>query len=139
MIVHARAAEQMTGIFRQLHAARFPIEELRVLSMADMLAVPSGDTNISSALVCRSTTSGGRWSEHAYGTAIDLNPFHNPYVRGRVVVPTLAAAYLDRADHRPGMIQADDVVVRAFAEIGWQWGGDWEKSKDYMHFSANGR
>jgi hypothetical protein len=30
-------------------------------------------------------------------------------------------------------------VVRAFASIGWGWGGGWSGStKDYMHFSATG-
>ncbi len=37
------------------------------------------------------------------------------------------------------MIGEDDVVVRAFEGIGWQWGGDWSDSKDYQHFSATGR
>ena len=31
-------------------------------------------------------------------------------------------------------------VVRAFKSIGWGWGGDWTgDTKDYMHFSTNGR
>ena len=30
-------------------------------------------------------------------------------------------------------------AVRAFARIGWEWGGAWRYSKDYMHFSRNGR
>jgi hypothetical protein len=28
--------------------------------------------------------------------------------------------------------------VRAFASIGWSWGGHWASSKDYQHFSATG-
>jgi len=36
-----------------------------------------------------------------------------------------------------GMVTA--AVVRAFASIGWGWGGSWAGStKDYMHFSVNG-
>jgi hypothetical protein len=30
-------------------------------------------------------------------------------------------------------------VVRAFAAIGWEWGGDWTSLKDYQHFSLSGR
>jgi hypothetical protein len=37
------------------------------------------------------------------------------------------------------MIPADSVVVRAFAAIGWTWGGTWHSAKDYQHFSQNGR
>jgi len=29
--------------------------------------------------------------------------------------------------------------VRAFAGVGWSWGGDWHSLKDWQHFSANGR
>ena len=65
------------------------------------------------------------WSEHAYGRAIDINPFHNPYERGDVVLPELASAYLDRGNVRPGMIVAGDAVTQAFAAIGWGWGGEW--------------
>ena len=44
-----------------------------------------------------------------------------------------------RTDVRPGMITPDGIVVRAFAEIGWTWGGTWNSLKDYQHFSQNGR
>jgi hypothetical protein len=37
------------------------------------------------------------------------------------------------------MIVDGDVVVRAFADIGWPWGGDWNTLEDWMHFSENGR
>ena len=36
------------------------------------------------------------------------------------------------------MIEPGDEVVRAFADIGWEWGGDWQSLKDYQHFSQNG-
>ncbi|NTU62902.1 MAG: M15 family metallopeptidase, partial [Chloroflexi bacterium] len=28
--------------------------------------------------------------------------------------------------------------LRAFAAIGWKWGGNWNGSKDYQHFSSSG-
>jgi hypothetical protein len=37
------------------------------------------------------------------------------------------------------MIHHGDVVVRAFAAIGWEWGGHWSSLKDYQHFSSTGR
>jgi hypothetical protein len=30
-------------------------------------------------------------------------------------------------------------VWSAFHAIGWEWGGTWTSSKDYQHFSSNGR
>ena len=42
-----------------------------------------------------------------------------------------------RSRVRPGMVTG--TVVRAFASIGWKWGGAWTgTTKDYMHFSWNG-
>jgi hypothetical protein len=37
------------------------------------------------------------------------------------------------------MIDADGVVVRAFAREGWKWGGRWLGARDYQHFSVTGR
>jgi hypothetical protein len=139
LVVHRTAAEDVAGAFGRLHEMRFPIEEMRVISMADMNALSTGDGNVSSAFVCRKKVSGRSWSEHSYGLALDINPFHNPYLAGTLVVPGLAGSYLDRSDVRPGMIVAGDEVIRTFAEFGWLWGGDWNSSKDWMHFSANGK
>lgn len=139
MIVNADFADDVVEVFRRLHEARFPIEEMRVVAAEELDAPPTGDGNNTTGFVCRSTVSGTTWSEHAHGRAVDINPFHNPYLRGDVVVPELASAYLDRGWDRPGMIHAGDVVTRAFAEIGWAWGGDWTSAKDWMHFSASGR
>jgi hypothetical protein len=78
------------------------------------------------------------WSQHAYGLAVDVNPFQNPYHKGQVVLPELATAYLSRAQSRPGMIQPGSPAVQAFIAIGWKWGGNYRSLKDYMHFSATG-
>jgi hypothetical protein len=55
------------------------------------------------------------------------------------VLPPAGAAYVDRTRAAQGMIQDGDVVVRAFASIGWEWGGHFESIEDYQHFSATGR
>ncbi len=140
LLVHASVAPGMVEVFRQLHAARFPIEEMRIPRAAEMSAPPTGDGNDTASFACRPATgSTTSWSRHTFGLAIDVNPFHNPYVKGAVVLPELATAYLDRGNLRPGMIVSNDVVVRAFRSIGWEWGGDWKTLKDYQHFSDNGR
>lgn len=138
IIVHREVAADVVDVFEQLHAERFPLEEMRLIGDADLDAAPTGDGNNTAAFVCRPMRGGNSWSEHAYGLTIDINPFLNPYVRGDVVIPELASAYLDRGWHRPGMIQPGDVVTEAFAAIGWTWGGTWS-SPDLMHFSRGGR
>jgi hypothetical protein len=109
-----------------------------VTSPAELTAPPTGDGNSTSAFVCRPARGQTSWSAHAYGLAVDVNPFCNPYTQGDLVLPELASAYLDRSNRRPGMVQAGDATVRAFAAIGWSWGGAWTSPKDRMHFTATG-
>jgi hypothetical protein len=138
LLVSSAAANPLVSVFSQLWDARFPLEEMRITRADELDAEPTGDGSNTGAFTCKPMPGGG-WSEHAKGMAIDVNPFHNPYVRGALVLPELASAYLDRDRDAPGMIRPGDAVTRAFASIGWQWGGSWQRSKDYMHLSANGR
>ena len=139
LLVHADAADAVVSVFRTLFAERFPIEGMGIATTADLDAPPTGDGNTTGAFVCRPTRGSTSWSQHAYGRAVDVNPFHNPYVRGDVVLPELASTYADRANVREGMIVPGGVVERAFDAVGWGWGGDWSSFKDWQHFSATGR
>jgi hypothetical protein len=138
LLVHARAADALVTVFGKLFAEGYPIERMRVTSAAELNAPPTGDGNTTAAFACRPVRGQKAWSQHAYGLAVDVNPFQNPYHKGDVVLPELATSYLKRSDVRAGMIQPDGPVVRAFASVGWQWGGDYRSLKDFMHFSANG-
>ncbi len=139
LVVHTEVADDLVAVFRRLFADRFPFEEMRLPTTADLRAAPTGDGNNTASYVCRASRGQTRWSQHAYGLAVDLNPFHNPLVKRDLVVPELAGAYADRDAVRPGMHVDGGPVVRAFAAVGWEWGGDWRSSKDYMHFSRNGQ
>ena len=139
LVVHAEEAADVASVFARLFEAAFPLEEMRLITDADVAAPPTGDGNNTAAFICRVVRGGTRFSAHASGLAVDVNPFHNPYVRGDLVLPELASAYTDRSNVRPGMILDGDVVVEAFASIGWSWGGRWDDPVDTMHFSADGR
>jgi hypothetical protein len=138
LLVHRRAAEPLVTVFGRLFAAGYPIERMQITSGPELNAPPTGDDNTTAAFACRPVRGQKAWSQHAYGLAVDVNPFQNPYHRGDVVLPELATSYLTRTDVRAGMIQPYGPVVRAFAAVGWKWGGDYHSLKDYMHFSANG-
>jgi hypothetical protein len=139
LLVNADAAAAVVKAFAQLYAAQFPIEEMRITRADELDAAPTGDGNNTSAFTCKPLRGTTTWSEHAKGRAIDINPFDNPYEKGDVLIPELASAYADRSRQAPGMIHSGDAVARAFASVGWGWGGDWNHSKDYMHVSVNGR
>jgi poly-gamma-glutamate synthesis protein (capsule biosynthesis protein) len=92
---------------------------------------------------CRRVKGSAEWSAHAFGAAIDVNPVQNPYLTPSSVFPpdSRRFAALDRSAEAlvpDGTIRSDDVVVRAFAAIGWEWGGSWAVP-DYQHFSAPSR
>ena len=94
--------------------------------------------NNTSAFNCRFVAGTTTLSQHGLGLAIDLNPLHNPYVKGGTVDPPEGAPWADRSRTDPGMIKPG-AVVDAFASRGWRWGGYWSGGKDYQHFSTSGR
>lgn len=136
LLVHTDAAATIVAGFEGLFDRRFPIEEMRVTRADELDLPPTGDGNNTTAFVCRPSVGSTTWSQHAYGRAVDVNPFHNPYVQGDVVIPELASSYVGRTD-LPGVLAPADIA--GFTDGGWGWGGTWRSSKDPMHLSANGR
>jgi len=139
LLVNSTAVIDLVTVFHQLYDDHFPIEEMRITTKPEQTAAPTGDGNDTGSFNCRATRGATSYSQHAYGLAVDVNPFQNPYHKGDVVLPELASSYLDRSFRRPGMITPDGPVVRAFAAIGWTWGGTWRSLKDLQHFSRNGQ
>jgi hypothetical protein len=138
LLVHRDVAENVVTVLGRLFAAGFPMERMVVTSPAEVAAAPTGDGNTTAAFVCRPIRGSTAWSAHAYGKAIDVDPFQNPYRSGDRVIPELATAYLDRGRVLPGVITATGPVVAAFRAVGWTWGGSWTTPKDLMHFSSTG-
>jgi hypothetical protein len=139
MVVHRDQADAVIRVFGRLFEAAFPIEQMVLVDEYGGDDDRSMAANNTSAFNCRPVTGGTSWSEHSYGRAIDINPIQNPYVTSASVLPPAGVPYADRTKDVPGMIHTSDVVVGAFASIGWGWGGDWSSIKDYQHFSATGR
>ncbi|MGW7329673.1 M15 family metallopeptidase [Streptomyces sp. NPDC054840] len=139
LVVHEDAVAPVLKVFGKAFAARFPIRRMRVMTAyggSDLAAMADDNT---SAFNCRRVTGDpGRLSRHSYGDAIDINPVENPYVDVQGTShPPNGRPHLDRGRTRPGMIIPDDVLTRAFREVGWYWGGRW-RPPDYQHFSADG-
>jgi D-alanyl-D-alanine carboxypeptidase len=140
VVVDQAVVPSVREVFSRLFAERFPIrrmEPIDAFAGSDNRSMAADNT---SAFNCRYAVAAGpkRWSVHAYGEAIDVDPLENPYLLGNTVYPPAGRRYLDRSEVRPGMAVAGDALVDAFAAVGWQWGGRWTDSPDYQHFSANG-
>lgn len=140
LIVHRNVAADVAGAFRELYDARFQVRRIHPVTRYGADDDASMEANNTSAFNCRAVTGGSRWSEHAYGWAIDINPIQNPYVTSSgTVLPEGGRIWADRSLRVPGMVHANGVVVRAFGDIGWSWGGTWRSPKDYQHLSLTGR
>jgi hypothetical protein len=140
LIVHRDHARRILVVLEKLFKARYPIQRLRLVDAYQADDDRSMAANNTSGFNCRPVSGSSRWSEHAFGRAIDLNPLRNPYVtRGGRVSPPAGRPYANRARRAAGMIHGGDAVVRAFAAAGWRWGGYWSGSRDYQHFSSTGR
>jgi D-alanyl-D-alanine carboxypeptidase len=140
LVVHKAVAAQLIKAMRWLYRRRYPIRRMRLVDAYDADDHRSMAADNTSAFNCRFINGQpGVWSQHAYGKAIDINPVENPYVTGSgFVSPPAGGPYADRARQAKGMVHGGDATVRAFASIGWGWGGHWDWPKDYQHFSANG-
>lgn len=139
LVVSASAVSAVVRAFRTLDAKGFPVRSLRPVDDFGGSDDASMAADNTSGFNCRQAVGGPGWSQHAYGLAIDVNPRENPYLQGGKVLPPEGAVYVDRADVRPGMAVRGGTLVRAFAAVGWGWGGSWSRTPDYQHFSSNGR
>jgi hypothetical protein len=140
LVVHERHDNEVLDVFRRLYEIEFPIRRMQLIDRYGADDHRSMNADNTSAFNCRFVAGTDRWSMHAHGKAIDVNPSENPYVSGSHVSPAAGEPVADRSRDARGMVGAGDEVVEAFARAGWEWGGSWRGStKDYQHFSSNGR
>jgi hypothetical protein len=130
LVVHRRVAKEIAEAFKDLFAARFPIERMRPYE--DFAVGEYAANNDTVGFYCRPAQDNpNQFSWHAYGLAVDINPMTNPYHDPKGWWP--AGSDGDRDRITPGLLTADSKALRIFMEHGWEWGG-WENPPDYMHF-----
>ena len=110
LVVARQYANALRGVFRRLYDLRFAIRHMRLADMYGAKGARPPDGDVSGSFECRQSvpspcvggSASGRWSNHAYGLAIDLNPRENPYVgcgrtrdRASARTPTVPAAQGD--------------------------------------------
>jgi hypothetical protein len=138
LVVHASVVPAVIRVFDRLRAERFPIHRMDPIDAFNGSDEASMDGDNTSGFNCRYAVADGppRWSRHAYGKAIDVNPVENPYLQGGKVQPPAGTAFVARSPYRPGMAVAGGTLVHAFASVGWSWGGRWSATPDYQHFET---
>ena len=144
LIVHKDIAEDITRIFESLYYFKYPIKKMRLISDFKGNDYQSIEADNTSAFNCRSVTGNKKkWSNHAYGRAIDINPIENPYIfNNGTCSHSKSAAFLPKKRvHKNlkdpkdrAMLLKTDKEVNLFKDYGWKRGGDWRTFKDYQHF-----
>ena len=136
IVIDGELENDIRAVFEVALKEHFPIYS--VIPISDKRFFKDGcwsddlsmDANNTSAFNFRLKTGGSELSKHAYGRAIDINPFQNPYIKKTIVLPQ-GSKYDPGAE---GTLTSDHPIVRAFLKLGWEWGGNWTTLKDYQHF-----
>ncbi len=128
-------------MLRRLYAARFPIRRMVPVDAYGGVDFRSIEADNTSAFNCRYVDGTTRWSEHAYGRAIDLNPIENPYVTSGGTTSHRGERPVSPADAVPAP-GWPSTAARSCARSTPSAGGGavaGRAAKDYQHFSASGR
>ena len=86
-MIAAKHADEWCTVFGKLYEARFPLQRMELVSAYGGDDEQSMAANNTSGFNYRKVTGATRWSQHALGAAIDVNPVQNPYVTGAGVSP----------------------------------------------------
>lgn len=141
MIVHKDVAKDVVDIFSKMYKMGYPIYKMQLVSNYKGDDWESIEANNTSAFNCRPITGKkNKWSRHAYGKAIDINPIENPYVNKKGYIShkeslkyKIRKRYSKDLKDKAVLLKGDK-VVKLFKNRGWVWGGDWITIKDYQHF-----
>lgn len=163
MICNHSIAIPLLDIFHTLFEHHYPIERIQLVDdfqADDDLCCLKNNT---SCFNYRTIAGTDTLSRHAFGMAVDVNPFFNPYVTyinkntdgaadttdaatanthsasassgmGVRISPPGSEAYADRERDFPHKIGPGDLCYELFISHGFTWGGDWTHCKDYQHF-----
>lgn len=138
IVCNEKIAQDLLEIFEELYNSGYQLERVHLIDEYDADDDASMDDNNTSCFNYRVVDNTTKLSYHAYGLAIDVNPFYNPYVQMRngeeYVCPTGSVPYANRDENFPYKIDENDLAYKLFKQHGFIWGGDWNSLKDYQHF-----
>lgn len=141
LIVHKNVSKEMVDIFKTMYESKYPIYKMELVSNFNGNDFNSIEANNTSAYNCRNIAGTKKYSRHAYGKAIDINPIQNPYVSKKGQISHKKSLNYKTRKHKDlnnpddkAMILYNDIVIEVFKKYNWIWGGDWYTIKDYQHF-----
>lgn len=130
IIIHKKLVKDIILIFEEIKEKKFPVTKVIPIVKYNWDDERSMEDNNTSAFNYRFIAGTTKLSNHSFGTAIDINPLFNPYIRKDLIQPA-GSVYNPQKE---GTITANSFLVKEFKRLGWIWGGDWKDRKDYQHF-----
>lgn len=138
IVCNEKIAGDLLEIFEELYKNGYQLERVQLIDeygADDDASMAADNTSCFNYRVVEGST---KLSYHAYGLAIDVNPFYNPYVQMRNgslhIDPPGSEPYANRDENFPYKIDENDLAYKLFKQHGFIWGGDWNSCKDYQHF-----
>lgn len=138
IVCNEKIAADLLDIFEKLYKNGYQLERVQLIDeyeADDDASMAADNTSCFNYRVVEGST---KLSYHAYGLAIDVNPFYNPYVQMRNgalhIDPPGSEPYANREENFPYKIDENDLAYKLFKQHGFIWGGDWNNCKDYQHF-----
>lgn len=136
LVVNVDVSRSVASIFTRLFEVGFPIRRMRPIEKYRGNDNKSMAADNTSAYNCRRASqanASARWSPHANGRAIDLNPYENPWIDPRCDCWRPDSRFgTDRSG--PGVIVKRGSAWRIFTKAGWIWQNS--RTKDYQHFDT---
>ena len=141
IICNKKIVDDLISIFYELYCADYQFEKIVLIDNYGGDDTASMCANNTSCFNYRVVDNSSSLSNHAYGLAIDINPFYNPYIvfgagpdGTDYISPSGSEIYADRSASFPYKIDESDLCYKLFKEHGFTWGGNWNSCKDYQHF-----
>lgn len=131
LVIHKDLEQDIKEIFQIIKISKFPIEKVIPIVKYDWSDNLSMEDNNTSSFNYRKVAGKNKLSNHAFGIAIDINPFQNPAVYNDGKISPKGSKYNIKV---PGTIIKDSLIYNEFIKRGWNWGGEWNSLKDYQHF-----
>jgi hypothetical protein len=140
LVVAAWTASRFVGAFSALYAGSLPVRSMRTVDVFGYSSATNGANDYSSMGHDNTSAFNCRWvdgrpgvlSPHAYGTAVDINPYENPYNSATGWTPNAQWARVRINPYAWRTLQDRVVAVMRSHGFAWTYGVN-----DSQHFDAH--
>lgn len=130
LVINKIIKKDVEEIFLLIKKNKFPVGKVIPVVKYNWSDDSSMIDNNTSCFNYRNIEGSNKYSNHALGLAVDINPLQNPMIKNKKIYPP-DAKYDIKVK---GTLTRNSILVKEFTKRGWSWGGNWKTLKDYQHF-----